>query len=199
MLVIGVETGEISPERVQWTGRRHDDDGAESTGAATPQGLFDAVFAALHDGEQVAIGFDCSLTVPADDLGSTDAELIVARARDLPVGPGIDQLRRLVKELGTWRPWTIVTTSLPRWRATTSVLLWQADAAPGAEHTAASAIDAFYATIRRGDQPGAGGDDEALINLAAAAALDSDVTADHAELTRPALRIPVESQVLARH
>jgi hypothetical protein len=197
MLVIAVETASISPQRLPWSGRRHDDDGAESTGAATTQGLFDAVFHALHDGEQVAIGFDCPLSVPAVALVATDEAAVLAAARELGAGPAIDQLRRLVRELGVWRPWTIVTTSLPRWRATTSVLLWQAVPAAGAEITPASAIDAFFETIRHGDQPGAGGTDGALINLAAAAALDSEVTADAAELRQPVLQIPVESQVHA--
>jgi hypothetical protein len=197
MLVIAVETASILPERLPWTGRRHDDDGDQSTGDATPQGLFDAVFHALHDGEQVAIGFDCPLTMPAEGIDPTDPDAARVRAREADVGAGVQQLRHLVEELGSWRPWTIVTTSLPRWRATTSVLLWEADPEPGAVGTAAAVIDAFYEMIRRGDEPGAGAADEPLINLAASAALDSEVTADAAELTRPALRVRVESQVPA--
>ena len=63
MLVIAVDSADATAQQLSWTGRRHDDDGTESTGASTAQGLFEAVFHALHDGEQVAIGFDCPLTV----------------------------------------------------------------------------------------------------------------------------------------
>ena len=73
MLVIVVDTDRITGDELPWIGRRHDDDGPESTGEATAQGLFDAVFAALHDGEQVAIGFDCPLTAPASQLDSDEA------------------------------------------------------------------------------------------------------------------------------
>ena len=114
MLVIVVDTDRITGDELPWIGRRHDDDGPESTGEATAQGLFDAVFAALHDGEQVAIGFDCPLTAPASQLDSDEAEQLVALARSHTDSPGLAALRHLVMELGTWRPWTVVTTSLPR-------------------------------------------------------------------------------------
>jgi hypothetical protein len=104
-------------------------------------------------------------------------------------------LRNLVTELGQWRPWTIVTTSLPRWRATTSVLLWEAVMAHPGESAASVAIDAFYAVVQ-GDAPVGEPAPSALVNLAAMAALDSEVTADPAELTRPVLRIAVEAALV---
>lgn len=172
MLVVAVNASNASPDRLPWVGRRHDDDGTESTGPATAQGLFDTVFAALHDGEQVAVGFDCPLTRTADDADE----------------PDLDEMRRLLHEIGTWRPWTVLTTSLARWRATTSVLVWEA-AGPGPIDGAA-AIDAFYALLRSGrkdaDEP-----DADVRNLAAAIAVESDATADRTELTRPALRVTV--------
>src|SRR5579859_2417183 len=63
MLVIAIETG--SGASARWAGRRHDDDWPDATSGASPAELFDAVFHALHDGEQVALGLDCPLTVPA--------------------------------------------------------------------------------------------------------------------------------------
>lgn len=193
MLVVVVHTSGISGEQVPWTGRRHDDDGPESTGRPTADGLFEAVFHALHDGEQVAIGFDCPLTVPADGAEAPDAAAAVRVAQSVDAGPGIEQLRHLVAELGQWRPWTIVTTSLPRWRATTSVLLWETSLPPAGGSDASAAIDAFYAMIRSGDQPVADGAQAPLVNLAAVAAVESEVTADAAELTRPVLRVPVDT------
>lgn len=191
MFVIAVETAEVAAQRVPWTGRRHDDDDTESTGEQTAQGLFDAVFSALHDGEQVALGFDCPLSSASP---SADPEAARATARAVDQVPGLTELRRLVHELGTWRPWTIVTTSLPRWRATTSVLLWEA-APPGVPPR--EAIDAFFAAVRGGDHTPAPAADEALVNLAAAAAIDSAVAADAEELTQPVLRIVATGKVRA--
>jgi hypothetical protein len=193
MLVIAVDTGSISPERLAWTARRHDDDGPESTGVATAQGLFDAVFSALHDGEQVAIGFNCPLTRPVTDTADSHPEAALARAVAVDGGPGVAALRALVDELGHWRPWTIVTTSLPRWKATTSVLLWEA---AGDEAVGEPAIDAFYAMLRGpGNVPSGSG--EPVLNLAAAAAVASEASADPGELTRPVLRIRVGSPIAA--
>jgi hypothetical protein len=180
VLVIAVNTAAATPDRLPWTGRRHDDEGTESTGVQTPEGLFEAVFYALHDGEQVAVGFDCALTAP-------DAE----SARELESGPGMAAVRHLVTELGTWRPWTIVTTSLARWRATTSVLVWEAVADGAVEPGAA--IEAFFATLRtarEADEPG-----PPCINLAATVAVTSGASADASDVTRHALRVRVPVQV----
>jgi len=181
VLVIAVDTRTASDAQLTWAARRHDDDGTESTGEPTPQGLFDAVFHALHDGEQVAIGWDCPLTAPAEDGDRVDPEAALARARALTAGAGLDALGRLVSELGEWRPWTIVTTSSARWRATTSVLLWEfaGDAEPE------RAIDAFYAALHTDDA----GEDEPALNLAAAIAVGSGATADPDELLRRGLSL----------
>lgn len=196
MLVIAVHGAGIADDRLPWTGRRHDDDATESTGAASAQGLFDAVFHALHDGEQVAIGFDRPLSIPAEPGDSSDVAILLARADSVDATPALTELRRLVRELGKWRPWTIVTTSLPRWRATTSVLLWEAVAESEAAVNPLDAIEAFFAVVRSGghSDPGAA---QPTLNLAAAAAVDSEVTADPAELTGPVVRIPVRPGVPA--
>ena len=65
MLVIAMETGSSPDGRVRWAGRRHDDDRPDASSGSSSAELFDAVFHALHDGEQVALGFDCALTMPA--------------------------------------------------------------------------------------------------------------------------------------
>jgi hypothetical protein len=176
VLVIAVDSTSPGPEQVRWAGRRHDDDGPESTGVQTAQGLFDAVFAALHDGEQVAIGFDCPLALPAANGTADDA-----------ADREMTELRRLITELGRWRPWTIITTSLARWRATTSVLVWEVAGEHPADRTAA--IDAFFATLR--GAPAADEGSGRLVNLAAAIAVESEATADPAEVDSPVLTIPV--------
>jgi hypothetical protein len=188
MLVIAVHGAEIAGDRLPWTGRRHDDDGTESTGEATASGLFDAVFHALHDGEQVAIGFDCPLTVPAGANDSADVASLLAEADGVDAAPALAELRRLVGELGNWRPWTIVTTSLPRWRATTSVLLWEAVPAAGAAVDPIAAIEAFFTMVRAKEQP-VGDADGPILNLAAAAAVSSEATADTSELTSPVVTV----------
>jgi len=197
MLVIAVQTAGMDGDKVPWTGRRHDDDSTESTGAPSAQGLFDAIFHALHDGEQVAIGFDCELSLPAGD-DAADSDALLARARGVEAGQGVTELRHLVQELGRWRPWTIVTTSLPRWRATTSILLWEAVSGSGAASSPLDAIEAFFDTVRAGDQQDVGEPAQPVVNLAAAAALDSEVSTDPAELTRPLLRVPVGAKATAR-
>lgn len=191
MLVIAVRSVAATAQYLPWKGRRHDDDGTESTGEPTPQGLFEAVFRALHDGEQVAIGFDCPLSAATDQVDDNDPAALAAWAGSLDCGPGIEGLRHLVTDLGTWRPWTVVTTSLPHWRATTSVLVWEAVPASGTQIGATAAIDAFYTMLRVGDQPDLDGS-TGVVNLAAAVAVKSDVGADSSELTRPAFRILVE-------
>src|SRR5690348_10941613 len=104
MLVIAIETGSRPGRRVWWSGRRHDDDRPDASSGASAAELFETIFGALHDGEQVALGF------AALEAG----------------GPGLAMLGHLLNELGVWRPWTTVSTSLARWRANTSILVWQA-------------------------------------------------------------------------
>src|SRR6202041_2349025 len=118
MLVIAVET--VPDGHVRWAGRRHDDDRPDASSGASPSELFDAVFHALHDGEQVALGFDCALTMP------------VTPDHEPGQDPGLAELGYLLGELGNWRPWTTVSTSLACWKANTSILVWQAVPAPGA-------------------------------------------------------------------
>ena len=117
MFVIALET---SAAGLAWSGRRHDDEESERTTGSSAQDLFDAVFQALHDGEQVAVGVDCCLTAP--------------------VPAGLTHLTRLLDELGTWRPWTTITTSPTRWLATQSILVWETPEGTPAE----AAVRAFY-------------------------------------------------------
>ena len=116
MLVLVVET-----RRLRWAGRRHDDD--RHIAGTSQAALFDAVFAALYDGEQVALGFDCPVTA------SVQAPI-----------PALDQL---LAELNRWRPWTTVSTSLSRWRANTSILVWEAPAGVAASQAA----DSFFGQL----------------------------------------------------
>jgi hypothetical protein len=141
MLVIAMETGSLPGGRVRWAGRRHDDDRPDASSGVSPAELFDAVFRALHDGEQVALGLDCELTMPV----GADADALVTLAEPAASRPGLAELGYLLGELGTWRPWTTVSTSLARWKANTSILVWQAVPAPGAGAvTASAAADSFF-------------------------------------------------------
>ena len=153
MLVLVVETRDL-----RWAGRRHDDD--RPCAGTSQAGLFDAVFAALHDGEQVALGLDCPLTAS---------------------GPGIAVLDQLLAELGTWRPWSTVSTSLARWRANTSILVWEAPA--GVE--ASQAAGRFFRQLETA--PEAAGSEAVgqVVNLAAAAARRAGLSVDKAELATP--------------
>jgi len=181
MLVIAIETGSGAPAR--WAGRRHDDDRPDATSGTSPAELFDAVFHALHDGEQVALGLDCPLTVPAPP----DHD---------PAGPGgaagLTDLGYLLGELGNWRPWTTVSTSLARWKANTSILVWQAVPAPGEGAVPASAAaDSFFRQL-----PAAAGHAQEktagpLVNLAAATARRAGLFVDPSELAEPAVSITV--------
>ena len=199
MLVITTQTGSLPAGQMRWAARRHDDDRPDASSGTSAAGLFEAVFAALHDGEQVALGFDCPLTLPVSPGGGAtagpDALLVLAApSADLP---GIAELGRLLTELGTWRPWTTVSTSLWRWKANTSVLVWQAVWQPvpadGSRPVApAAAADAFFRRIQppareqEADQPAG-----PVVNLAAAAARRAGLFVDEAELARPALSITV--------
>jgi hypothetical protein len=191
MLVIAVET--VSDGRVRWAGRRHDDDRPDASSGVSPAELFDAVFHALHDGEQVALGLDCALTMPvAPDQDPASASTASASTASRP---GLAELGYLLDELGTWRPWTTVSTSLARWKANTSILVWQAVPAPGAGAvTASAAADSFFrqlpAATARPAEP-AEGTNGTVVNLAAAAARRAGLFVDPSELARPTVTITV--------
>ena len=217
MLVIAMETRSGPGGQVRWAGRRHDDDRPDASSGVSSAELFDAVFHALHDGEQVALGFDCPLTMPVSreqDPGSapvgSDADALVTLAEPASSRPGLTELGYLLSELGTWRPWTTVSTSLARWKANTSILVWQAVPATGARAVPASAAaDSFFrqlpaATSHANEaaaaaepaagtepatwtQPGAG----TVVNLAAAAARRAGLFVDPAELAQPTVSIIV--------
>ena len=185
MLVIAMETG--SGGRVRWAGRRHDDDRPDATAGASPAELFDAVFHALHDGEQVALGLDCALTMPVAPDQASASNLAEAAANR----PGLAELGYLLGELGNWRPWTTVSTSLARWKANTSILVWQAVPAPGADPvTASAAADSFFrelpAATGRATEPAG-----TVVNLAAAAARRAGLFVDPSELAQPTVSITV--------
>jgi hypothetical protein len=189
MLVIAMETG--SDGRVRWAGRRHDDDRLDATSGASPAELFDAVFHALHDGEQIALGLDCALTMPAAPDQASASDLAEAAANR----PGLAELGYLLGELGNWRPWTTVSTSLARWKANTSILVWQAVPAPGAGPvTASAATDSFFrqlpsASAQRTEP--AGETNGTVVNLAAATARRAGLFVDPSELARPTVSITV--------
>jgi len=197
VLVIAVETGALPGGRVRWAGRRHDDDRPDASSGASPADLFDAVFQALHDGEQVALGAGGPLTVPvppeqaaADDAGALLelAEL----AGPAVTRPGTAELGFVLGELGVWRPWTRVSTSLSRWKANTSILVWEAVPAEGADGVAAStAADSFFRQLpaAAGHEPDTAG--PPVVNLAAAVAYRAGLLADASELSHPAISITV--------
>jgi hypothetical protein len=175
MLVIAVETGPDG--RVRWAGRRHDDDRPGATSGVSSAELFDAVFHALHDGEQVALGFDCPLTQPVPD--------------DQAASAGLAELENLLGELGTWRPWTTVSTSLSRWKANTSILVWQAVPRPGEDKvTAPAAADSFFRQFPLGEETNTDG---TVVNLAATAARNAGLFVDPSELAQPTVSITVTS------
>jgi hypothetical protein len=192
MLVIAVET--VPDGHVRWAGRRHDDDRPDASSGASPSELFDAVFHALHDGEQVALGFDCALTVPVpadqDPAAAAASAPGTALAEPAASRPGLAELGYLLGELGNWRPWTTVSTSLARWKANTSILVWQAVPAPGANAvTASAAADSFFRELpaaRRATEPAG-----TVINLAAAAARRAGLFVDPSELAQPTVSITV--------
>ena len=205
MLVIAMETGSGPDGHVRWAGSRHDDDRPDASSGVSPAELFDAVFHALHDGEQVALGFDCPLTMPVSseqDPGSApadaDADALVTLAEPASSRPGLAELGYLLGELGSWRPWTTVSTSLARWKANTSILVWQAVPAPGASAVTASAAAASFfrqlpAVTSRANEPAAATKPAAatVVNLAAAAARRAGLFVDPSELAQPAVSITV--------
>jgi hypothetical protein len=173
MLVIGVAADAAG---LHWRGRRHDDDSGSAAGDSAAA-LFDEVFGALHDGEQVAVGFAAPLSLP--DTGGGGALESAESDR-----PAVRELGALLTELGRWRPWTVVSTSLPRWRATTSVLVWETDS-----DDLDAAVEAFFALAdgdRGAEQAGTG-----VLNLAAAAAERAALTVDTAQLHEPVVLVSV--------
>jgi hypothetical protein len=204
MLVIAMETGSPPGGRTRWAGRRHDDDRPDASSGSSAAELFDSVFHALHDGEQVALGFDCALTLPVSpDQGPVSApadDALVALAEPAASRPGLAELGYLLGELGMWRPWTTVSTSLERWKANTSILIWQAVPTPGSGAvTASAAADSFFqqlpAVTARGTEPAAGRGTEPvagpIVNLAAAAARRAGLFVDPSELAQPTVSITV--------
>lgn len=173
MLVIAVEPSEAGP---RWRGRRHDDDGPGAASGTTREDLFEAVFHALHDGEQVAVGLPAPLGAdPGTTLETAEGER-----------PAVRELAALLGELGHYRPWTVVSTSLPRWRATTSVLVWET-ASPDLD----AAVEAFF-TLVDGDR-GAEDPHAEVVNLAAAAAVRAGLTCDEAQTGEPVVLVSVGS------
>ena len=69
MLVIGAASGSAG---LRWRGRRHDDNGPGAAHGDGVDTLFRAVFEALHDGEQVAVGFSAPLAARDDAHDPTD-------------------------------------------------------------------------------------------------------------------------------
>lgn len=187
MLVIAIATG------ARWSGRRHDDDAAGASRGDSETGLFEAVFDALHDGEQVAVGFPAPLSVSSETSGvaADNADAAVsALAKAEADSPTVHHVQTLVTELGRWRPWTIVSTSLPRWRATTSVLIFEIDAPVDADAGQLDrAVDGLFDLVRaradHGAEVGAG----QLVNLAAAAARKAGLTVDAAQLDEPVVLV----------
>ena len=198
MLVIAMETQASPPGQLRWTGRRHDDDESDATSGASAAGLFDAVFHALHDGEQVALGFDCPLTLPVapDHSGPDTAGDLAKQAEGRP---GIAELADLLGQLARWRPWTTVSTSLSRWKANTSILVWEAVPAAGSGGVRpAAAADTFFRRLRAAEpeeEPAEG----TVVNLAAAASRRAGLFVDAPELACPAVAITVASDLLETH
>jgi hypothetical protein len=191
VLVIAVQTGALPGGRVRWAGRRHDDDRPDASSGASPADLFDAVFQALHDGEQVALGADCALTMPVPRPAAGVGALLELAGAAV-TGPGTAELGFVLGELGVWRPWTRVSTSLSRWKANTSILVWEAVPAEDATGVAASvAADSFFRQLptAAGREPDA--TRRPVVNLAAAVAYRAGLLADASELSRPAVSITV--------
>jgi hypothetical protein len=199
MLVIAMETQSSPSGRMRWAGRRHDDDESDATSGASSAELFEAVFYALHDGEQVALGFDCPLTIPVapDQAGAAgpdsadDLAKLAKLAEQAEGRPGIAELGELLGQLAMWRPWTTVSTSLSRWKANTSILVWEAVPAQGSGAVpAGAAADSFFRRLRAAEpeaEPVAG----TVINLAAAASRRAGLFVEAPELARPAVSITV--------
>jgi hypothetical protein len=190
VLVIGVGTTDPSSAQFSWSGRRHDDDAPGASHGTSSAELFDAVFTALHDGEQVAIGVAAPLSTPLADGGIASNEQALTLLGDAEgAAPQIDAIRTLLEEIGKWRPWTVVSTSLAQWRATTSVLVFRIDSDGDVDaQVADAAVDAFFDRVHRRDAPERSAPGHAL-NLPAAIALRAGLGVDTAQLTEPPLSI----------
>jgi hypothetical protein len=95
-------------------------------------------------------------------------------------------------QLGTWRPWTTVSTSLARWKANTSILVWEAVPAEGSGEVAVgTAADSFFGQLQTATEPGTEPAAGAVVNLAAAAARRAGLFVEPAELAQPAVSITV--------
>jgi hypothetical protein len=209
-LVIGVRAATSSSDDLAWSGRRHDDDKPGAVRGRSSADLFDAVFHALHDGEQVAVGFGGPLTTRVDEdqrnldgTGQEDRAIALLDEAEA-AAPGLAGLDRLLGELGKWRPWTAVSTSLPRWRATTSILVWElrpsdnaaeetdplaTDAPEPDSAVADSGVHGFYELLRTRADRLADVATEPVINLAAAVALRAGLPVDARQLSEPVLAI----------
>src|SRR5260370_6801096 len=100
-----VETGSLPDGRTRWAGRRHDDDRPDATSGASSAELFEVVFHALHDGEQVALGFDCPLTLAVSPdqgaaAGDAGADALAKLAAPPPTRPAIPAPRAGLGDLG---------------------------------------------------------------------------------------------------
>lgn len=186
MLVIGTAS---SGERLRWSGRRHDDDGPGVTRGDSVHGLFEGTFHALHDGEQVAIGFQAPLGIASESTDEPDAGAALARAE--VDSPAVRHLAAVLTELGRWRSWTVVSTSLPRWRATTSVLVWETDLSQSAiDADLDDAVEGFYALVHDRAEHGAEVTTTPVLNLAAVAARRAELTVDCAQWREPIVLVP---------
>jgi hypothetical protein len=122
-----------------------------------------------------------------------DADALVKQAEPAATRPGITELGDVLGQLGMWRPWTTVSTSLSRWKANTSILVWEAVPAEGSGTvTASAAADSFFRQLQTATEPGteaaAAG---TVVNLAAATARRAGLFVDASELTHPAVLITV--------
>ncbi len=188
MLVIGVGSTQPSSAEFSWSGRRHDDDAPGASRGTSSGELFDAVFHALHDGEQVAVGVGATLSAPLPGDLADDDEALKLLADAEANSSDTAAIRTLLDEVGRWRPWTVVSTSLPRWRATTSVLVFEIDADTVDTGVADASVEAFFELVRSEPESGAPTGD-GVLNLPAAMALRAGLDVDTGQLTEAPLSI----------
>ena len=173
MLIVCVGATSLSAGGFAWSGRRHDEDGVGPTHGQTAEDLFEAVYRTVSIGEQVALGVQCRLTVAVPD----DASTIMTGTAEA----GLDHLANVLTQMGTWRPWTTATTALATWKATTSILLFEAASEP--EY----AVPALFTRMRTPDEARMGIDPGPVVNLAAEAALRAHLVIDPGEVSEPPL------------